>query len=278
MAAFRLQFKITKSLLIMKKVLLLMAISAISSWSFAQNETKKIRGLKINSIGIEVGTNRDTYQKMDLETMYDLTQNPALLDRDLNGYESNFYRTTSGGKIGFNLSFTPYSRKTGEYNSAHEIRLGAHYVNSEPLISYYKFGQQGISSSFMYCNMVNEVSLNGAYLFKKSPTIAPWLSFYAGVGASLGSSFNNKMLVMESTITSNDDTSSKYSYESDFYDAKSSFYSRIYAPLGINVTIFNKVQFGFEGTIGSGMQSVYDGKTYLLPVTHGVKGTLAFVF
>ncbi|MCH2223554.1 MAG: hypothetical protein MK066_02200 [Crocinitomicaceae bacterium] len=255
----------------MKKTLLILVIATVSSSVFSQKSTEKASSLKLNSIGVELGVNLDIYQNMNLQTMHDLTQNPALLSRDLTDHNATFYRNSFGGRFGINASFTPA-------NASREIRFGASYIVSEPMISYDRNEMNGNSHSIIYCNMVNEVNLNGAYLFKKSPVIAPWLNFYAGVGTSLGSSFNNQMVVMENTNTIDQTTEeSTFTHETDFYASKSSFYGRIYAPLGISATILRKVRFGIEGTIGTGVQSVYGGKTYFMPFSGGLKTTLAYV-
>jgi hypothetical protein len=262
----------------MKKTLLILAIATVSSSVIAQTNTEKVRSLKLNSFGIEFGTVTDNYRSMNLETMYDLTQNPALLARDLTGHDASFYRSSTGGRIGINASFTPYSSVNNGYNTSREIRFGATFTNSEPMVSYNQSDIEGNRSSIIYCNVVNEVSLNGAYLFKKSPVRAPWLSFYAGLGASLGSSFNTQMLVMENTTIYDAETeTTEYTNETSSYAAKSSLYTRIYAPLGVSATVLRKVQFGLEGTIGTGMQSVYGGKTHLMPFSGGMKATLSYV-
>lgn len=260
----------------MKKTLLILAITAVSSASFAQKSTK-VPALKLNSFGIEFGLITDRYQQMNLETMHDLTQNPALLSRDLSGLNTNFHRNTAGGRVGVNLSFTPYNSVDNSYNTSREIRFGATFTNSEPMVSYNRNDMEGNSSSIIYCNLVNEVSVNGAYLVKKSPVKAPWLSVYAGLGASLGTSFNTKMFVMENEYTFDEETQTTNRIEeTNEYASKSSFYGRVYAPIGVNATILKKVQIGLEGTLGTGMQSVYGGKTYFMPFSGGFKTTLSY--
>ncbi|PHR33159.1 MAG: hypothetical protein COA38_05570 [Fluviicola sp.] len=260
----------------MTKSIILVAFIALSGSTFAQENATKVKKFKLNSIGIDFGYTGDRYSKMNLESMYDLTKNPSLLDRDLNGYTSSLYRSSDGGRIGINASFTPFSTANDSYNTNHEVRFGAYYSSREPLISYNRIDADGTRNSIIYCNMVQELSLTGAYLIRKSPAKAKWFSVYAGLGASLGSSFNDKMVVMESHYDPND--YSTITNENAFYEAKSSFYSRVYAPIGLDVTIFNRVRLGLEGTIGVGMQNVYGGKTYVMPLSGSITTKLAFVF
>ncbi len=260
----------------MRNSIFIIALIAISGSAIAQETTVKPKKLKLTSIGIDFGVVADRYAKMDLEAMYDLTKNPALLDRDLNGYESSLYGSSGGGRFGINASFTPFSSANDSYNTNHEVRFGAYYSLREPLISYDRTEADGTHKSIIYCNMVQEFSLNGAYLIRKSPANAKWFSVYAGLGASLGSSFNDKMVVMERSY--NGDYSTVGTNENAFYEAKSSFYSRVYAPLGLDVTIFNRVRLGLEATFGLGMQNVYGGKTYAMPFSSSITTKLVYVF
>lgn len=260
----------------MIKPIILFALIAISGSTIAQETTVKVKKLKLNSIGVDFGYAGDRYSKMNLESMYDLTKNPALLDRDLNDYTSSLYRSSEGGRFGINASFTPFSTANDSYNTNHEIRFGAYFSSREPLISYDRTDVNGNHNSIIYCNMVREISLTGAYLIRKSPAKAKWFSVYAGLGASLGTSFNDKMVVMENSYSPNDYMSGTFDIE--VYEAKSSFYSRVYAPLGMDVTIFNRVRLGLEATVGVGMQNVYGGKTYLMPLSGSITTKLAFVF
>lgn len=259
------------------KPIVLFVLIAISGTSFAQKSTTdKVKKLKLNSIGVDFGVTADRFSKMNLESMYDLTKNPALLDRDLEGYSSSLYRSASGGRFGINASFTPFSAVNDSYNTNHEIRFGAYFSSREPLISYNKTDANGTTNSIIYCNMVREVSLTGAYLLRASPANAKWFGVYAGLGMSLGSSFNDKMVVMQSSFNSE-----QMSYESlgnETYEGKSSFFTRVYVPLGLDITIARRIRLGLEGQVGIGMQNVYNGRTNLMPVTGSITTKLAFVF
>lgn len=260
----------------MTKSIILVALIVLSGSAFAQENTVKGKKFKLNSIGIDFGHTGDRYSKMNLESMYDLTKNPSLLDRDLNGYTSSLYRSSDGGRIGVNASFTQTGTTNDSFNTNHELRFGAYYSSREPLISYNRIDADGINNSIIYCNVVQEVSLTGAYLIRKSPVKAKWFSVYAGLGVSLGSSFNDRMVVMENSYDPNNYSEGTNANAS--YEAKSSFYSRVYAPIGLDVTIFNRVRLGLEGTIGVGMQNVYNGKTYGMPLSSSITTKIAYVF
>ncbi|MFT5858369.1 MAG: hypothetical protein ACI865_000455 [Flavobacteriaceae bacterium] len=253
---------------------LLVLILTTSYWSTAQIETTpKLNKWKISSFGIEAGMIRDSYAKMDLESMSDFTKNPALLDRNLDGYTENLYRESSGRKLGANVVITrtdPSSRLT------HEIRLGAFYSEREPFISYNSndFDATGEYSSIIYCNVVHEASLDGAYILRRSVKRAKWFSTYVGIGATLGASFNNKLVVMENTVTDADFNFDESHNET--YDAKESIFTRLYLPVGIQATILGKVNVGIESNIGIGLQSVIKGKSYCMPLNTGLTLKLGY--
>ena len=150
----------------MKRSILFVLLVIVSGIANAQSEKTpvKLKKLKLNSIGIEFGIMNDRYSKMNLESMYDLTKNPALLDRDLTGYEGSLYRSSHGGRMGINATFTPMNSFTGKYRTNHEVRFGVFYSPREPLISYSRTEEDGSYSSIIYCNMVNEFSANGLTL------------------------------------------------------------------------------------------------------------------
>ena len=87
------------------------------------------------------------------------------------------------------------------------------------------------------------------------------------------------MVVMEYEISeTNTEPFPTSNSVNSFYAGKSSFFTRIYAPIGISATLFNRVQFGLEGTLGLGMQNVYNGRTYLMPFSSSITTKLSFVF
>jgi hypothetical protein len=252
-----------------KSHLLLAAISCLAINSFGQTEVQA-KTWKISSIGGEFGFIRDSYQKMDLSTMYDLTKNPALLSRDLSGFDENLYRESGGAKIGINVSFSSPRAN----NWSHEIRTGVFYSSREPMISY-NSGEvsSGENRSIIYCNVVNELSADGAYLLRKSVGSKGWFSVYGGIGATIGSSFNNKTIVMESTFSNIIEESS---FTQETYEAKSSLFTRLYVPVGFQATLFKRFNLGLETNIGIGMQSVYNGRSYFMPINTGLTTKLSF--
>ena len=250
-----------------KSSILAIAALTISLTGYSQVEggTSTPEKWHITSFGSEIGILRDSYNKMNLESMYDFTANPALLDRNLDGYNETLYRESTGVKIGANVTLTS-GTMSGKWS--HEVRLGAFYSNREPLVSYNRsFNEEEVYKTIIYCNVVNEIALDGAYILRRKSTRRPWISVYGGLGANLGATFNNQMVIMEQASMIGENGGFENSNE--YYDGKESIMARVYIPFGLQISIFNRVLLGMESNLGVGLQSVINGKTYLTRANSG---------
>jgi hypothetical protein len=259
-----------------KHTLLVASLIAFSFSSSAQTETGIGKSpWKVGSFGVNLGGVRDSYQKMDLSSMYDLTKNPALLDRDLTGYEEDIQRVSGGATVGLNLTLIS---DRGNSGWQHEIRLGGSFSSREPMIHYRQPGVDPASSTntLIYCHVVNEFNVSGAYLFRKSPKAAPWFSVYGGLGVNVGSSFNSKVMVIENSFEWDNPSTSTNSTSA--YQGKESIFSRVYAPVGVQFQLFNHFNLGLETNIGVGMQNVIGGDSYFMPITTGVQLLVSYSF
>ncbi len=240
----------------------------------AQTETtEKSPNWKFSSIGVNYGSVYDRYQEMSLDMMYDFTKNPALLNRDLSGLYENLYRESSGVRFGLQTTLTAQRPNA---TIGHEIRLGASYSSREPMISYsdpFDIMQMEARDEIIYCNVVNEIGLDGAYILRKSFGKKGWFSAYTGAGISLGGAFNSQLVVMECSY---DETGLMVSDTDSFYDAKSSMFTRLQVPIGIQFTMLKKVNFNIETAIGVGAQSVFGGRSYFMPVSTGFRLGLSY--
>lgn len=256
---------------------------AWSSTAQVNKETIKT-GWRITSATIDYGQIKDKYSKMDLETMYDFTKNPELLDRDLSGYSESLFRESEGIKIGASIILSS-GRLTGNWE--HEARLGALYSNREPFILYSKGTIETEMHTIIYCNVVNEFSLDGAYILRRKNLKHQWLSFYTGLGLNLGATINNELVVMdysydsESAFSGSENegiTMGETTNGEESYDAKESVISRLYIPLGVQVSFFDKVSLGLESNMGIGFQSMIKGKTYFTRANTGLVVKLGYNF
>jgi len=245
------------------------ALIFMATTASAQTKTmQKTSNWRIGSIGLDIGHVHDVYQRMNLDMMYDFTRNSALLDRDLSGLKERLYRESSGNRLGLNVIL---KRNRPDARFDHEIRLGAFYSNREPMILYdyaTPYFDDLSTSTVIYCNVVNEASLEGTYLLRKSFGKNDWFSTYAGLGVFLGGSFNNRLVVMESAT---DTEGNETLQENNFYAAKSSVFTRAQLPIGIQATVLKKVNFSLETHFGVGMQSVVGGRSYFMPTTTGLR-------
>lgn len=272
----------------MIKPIITAAIAICSFTSFGQTEIVP-KTWRFASVGVEFGTMRDTYQKMNLQAMQDFTMNPALLSRDLTGFTENLRRDSPGSKMGINVTLS--SERAN--NWSHEIRMGLFYSSREPMINFTNGGGPYSSNgvfvsqeikSVIYCTAINEIALDGAYILRKTgKNRASWFSYYAGLGMNLGSSFNTRTFVIEHTTPA---TVSSNSFGTQIqeqgtgvttgYQAKESVFTRLYVPIGVQATFFKRVGLGLESNIGVGMQSVVKGKSYFLPFNAGVTAKLSY--
>ncbi len=258
----------------MKKIssglaLLLLTATTVSAQTETTNPAPK---WTIHSFGINYGSVHDRYQDMSLEMMYDFTKNPALLDRNLTGLEENLYRVSTGYRLGIQTTFRAQRPNS---SIGHEIRLGASWSGREPLISFsdpYNEEQMQPRDEIIYCNVVNEYGLDGAYLLRKSFGNG-WFSVYSGAGLSLGTSVNSQLVVMERSY---DENGMMTSDTDSFYGAKSSLFSRVQVPIGIQFTLLQKVNFLAETRFGVGMQSMFGGRSYFMPLATGFRLGLSY--
>lgn len=254
------------------KSMLLLLVVCLSLPTFGQDieTTLPVKKWTVSSFSVATGMQMDRYMKMDLETMRELTFNPALLDRDLNGYSEQLDRNSSGVRMGGNITLRSANQTANGFER--EIRIGAFYSAREPIV-YYTKTVGDVYSTVLYCNMVNEVSVDGAYLLSKRSARIKRLRMYAGLGLSVGSTFNNKSIVMESSYGEEESTNTQ-----DEYRGESSLISRLYIPVGVEFNVLKKLALGLEGNLGVGMQNIYSGKSYFMPVSASMQLKLAYQF
>lgn len=251
-------------------ILLFIAANA----SAQSEEATPTRSWKFNSVGINYGVIHDRYKEMSLDMMYDFTKNPALLDRNLTGLQEDLYRTSDGLRMGLQATLRYQSPNA---SLGHEIRLGGYYSGREPLISYnngFNAIDEPMGEEIIYCNVVNEYGLDATYIVRKPLGARKIVNVYTGAGVSLGGSFNSQLVVMERSY---DDTGFMTSDTDSFYGAKSSLFSRIQVPVGIQFVVANTVNINIETGLGVGMQSVFGGNSYFIPSALGYRFGLSYV-
>ena len=227
---------------------------------------------KIQSAGLAVGMISDSYQKMDLEAMRDFTQNPQLMDRNLDGYVEELYRISEGSAVEASISLAPYDYANQQYSTNREIRIGLMYSEREPMIEYIKNGNRN-TEDIIYCALVDEVALRVAYLWKGQSNLLPNFNYYAGVSFNAGAAINNQLLIMENVMNEE----GFVEYREEYLEAKTSVYTRYSVPIGVNYTFFDKVSLGLETSLGMGVQSVVGGKNYWIPFSMSFSPRLSYI-
>ena len=260
----------------MNKNIVLFLILTISGVANSQSEETKIKKFRFSSIGFEMGRTVDRYARINLETMYDLTKDPTLLDRNLTDHTVIYDRIVEGSKIGFSTSIVHYNEEKEAYSSNQEIRFGLYYSERGTHLGYNFVDTSGGYRSVNYSTRFKELSINGAYVYKYNPESARRFTFHAGPALSIGMSLNDKTSVAEhfSSGAPGEIPFSKFNE----YAGKTSLFIRTYAPVGIDFAIGERFDIGAEGTVGMGIQEVIGGSTYIIPFSWSATVRLSFFF
>lgn len=254
--------------------------------SFSQNEIPKT--FKLSSINFSMGSTLDMYRKMDLNSMKDISTNTEIFSHNLEGYTPNLWRESGGFLINLDASFSKFNPITKTYRKDRDFRVGISYSEREPAITYDKRaedenGMITFSETIMYCNVQNEINLSGAYLIKTGGDKKRIFKLYAGLGANLGATFNDKMIVFwDENHTQYGADGSYINSESNNLEytevkAKSALFLRAYIPAGIEINLW-RIRLGAEATFGSGVHQTIKGGTYLIPTTFSFGLKAGFTF
>lgn len=218
---------------------------------------------KVNAVGLNIGSFGDHYRDMTAEGMLSMAIN---FDKqiDLDGYHLVYGGSNvsiEGGTIGAFISLSPRTRDKSSFNFNQELRLGANLnINREAMIEYHNSPSRGYTggNSIVYCVIENELTLSGAYLFRKR--FSKRLSIYGGAGLNLGSTFDNAFLLIESDNTSFDTETTEVA-------AKSSYYTRGFGQVGLTYHTLGHVAFNLDLQTGMGMQIVNGAQNNLISET-----------
>ena len=262
----------------------------ISVFSSGMAQSTKLSPLKLSSINFSFGFYSDIYQRMDMDAMRDISTNTAIFNQNLDGYTESLWRESSGTLIVLDAQFYRLNPLTQEYDRNKIVRFGISYSEREPAVSYNKTsvdsnGMRQVQYSIVYCNVQNEVNLNGAYIWKSGGNQKRILRFYAGLGGNMGLTFNDEMIVMQNTNTTVMDSTGKFQYYNQRYDsqddiivpARTALFLRAYAPVGVELNVW-KAKLGLEGSAGFGMHQIMGGRTYFMPFNYSLNFRLGINF
>jgi hypothetical protein len=217
-----------------------------SKWAFSQ-------------VDFGLGIDNDHYESMSLENLMAFAKDPEQLKRDLKGMDEEATTSTAGGAFYINAGFSPLKKSEGTYRSDRMLRLGMGiHTPKEAMITY---KNEGMDTSIVYCNLQSEITWEAAYLFMGTWGKNERWHWYWGGGMSVGTTFNNKMLIIAGGyLEPGEHPSSQPSDEmnKESYDAKSVLYGRVYVPYGISYATGaqKKWLFGFDFKTGVGAQKI----------------------
>lgn len=158
------------------------------------------------------------------------------------------------------VGFSPKSKSSNEYNLDQELIVSANIITGrEALVSYDNYNTSTgavMRHSTAFCLMDNELNLDMQYQVTHNWSI---FKFNAGVGASLGSTFGCKMLVMKNRYIDWGDVENETLRVVDVsttevYDGICSTFARAYATAGVGFLIGGHVEIGTQIRFGGGTE------------------------
>ncbi|NVK66651.1 MAG: hypothetical protein HWE22_18810 [Flavobacteriales bacterium] len=228
------------------------------------------------SVSFELGRMKDRYPSINLETMNDWTQNPSEIERDLTGHSVTHDRDVEGSRVGASVAFIPFNQSKKDYSESQEIRVGLIYMVRGTHLSYVLQTETGAYKSVAYSTRFKEFSLQGAYVWKYSPSFAKRFTFHGGIGLGIGSTFKDQTSVAEHF--SSGQTNEIPKSEFNVYKGKSSLFGRAFIPAGIDFALAERFDVGIEANIGMGKQQVYDGSSYTIQTSGALYVKVSYFF
>ena len=222
----------------------------------AQNFTPK-KILQLNSFNFGFGVNWNKFPSMSHNELMIFAKDPEQMQRDLSNMTEEATTMTAGGAFQVSFGFSPLSRKTGEYRADREIQFGVTMnTEKEAMVS---FKNKDLDTSIVFCNLHEELSFEGAYIFRGN-----WgkrWDWYVGGGANAGFTFGNEMMLIEGKYFEPGQHPStqpvdEVAPEMESYEAKSVYYTRVYIPFGVHYRLGKYWSIGFDMRKGWGAQVI----------------------
>ena len=237
------------------------------SYSFSQYLTENEEEINIKKwlpakVGIRMGGYEDHYQNLTLQGLQSMIGSQTSLSNYLeDGFGEEYFTAITGTNIGLQFSLNPFSNKKGDHNLNHELRFGLSVNTERESMLIYQRESVNNQSNFpfheeiIFCLIENEVLLDASYLFHW-PLSQKFL-FYGGFGANWGSTFDNKLLIIESD-------SQLLGEDTNNYTATNSSYFRVLSQVGMQVQVFDQLGMYLELQGGHGLQIVHGGENNAL--------------
>ncbi len=245
----------------MKRIItIIFLISCFFDLSFAQNTAqlqpiikRKWQPVQLN-FGLGVDWNH--YNSMSLEQLMIFAKQPEQLQRDLRNLTEEATTITAGLTYAVSVSLAPLNYSNGTYKENQELRLGfAIYSPKEAMVSY---KNQELDTSIVFCNLHEELALEGAYMMKGQWGKRKRLHWYIGAGLNFGFTFSNEMMLISGQYfePGQHPSTQEGPFDQQRYEAKTVYYSRLYIPYGIHYQISKSWLLGFDFRKGIGMQII----------------------
>lgn len=211
---------------------------------------------RVMNLDLTTGLAFDRFPNMSLNHMMQFAENPAEIERDLTGMDENIENSASGLVLNANVAFSPLDPKTGDYSTKREIRLGLGLTSpKEAMVTYQS---EVLDTSLVFCNLHGEFNVAGDYLFKGTWGKKERWNWFVGVGANVGASYGNEMILIPGRYYDPEEHPSEQPNSMDnmqTYQAKNVYYARAYVPYGLHYR-FEEFSVGIECRRGLGIQKI----------------------
>ncbi|MDN5211852.1 hypothetical protein QQ020_07310 [Fulvivirgaceae bacterium BMA12] len=252
----------------MKKYIFLFPLlfSAAAAAQSDMDPLAKSRKWHLNAASLSLGVTADTYNNLDMAYMRSFARNNQLTKIDLSEYNQVVYASVAGANVGLDISF-----KTGTDRDLHlnkwqrEWQIGMDIqFDREAMIDYETKSDPPSFTSVTYCILNNVIDLRAAYLLKLNTYHR--FSPHIGIGGSVGKTFNNRFLFLNSTDQNFDGELGNYfGDDTIIYTGMTSFFYHVTVPLGIDYNFGNNMALGLNSQIGLGVEKIKGGDTYFIP-------------
>jgi len=229
----------------------------ITSLTAQNNSFSTPKSLRLGAFNMQLGVNFNQFQSMSHNELMLFAKDPEAMQRDLSNLTEEANAMTAAGVFNLSFSFSPLDRSSGNYRMDREIQFGVSLeTDKEAMVS---FKNQDMDTSIVFCNLHQEFSVEGAYIFRGNMG-RKW-EWYVGTGMNAGLTYGNEMMLISGKYFEPGQHPSlqpvdEVAPQIESFDAKNVFYSRAYIPFGLHYKVGEFWSFGIDMRKGIGLQMI----------------------
>ncbi|MGB0983743.1 MAG: hypothetical protein ACPG19_06860 [Saprospiraceae bacterium] len=250
------------------KRLLLLSVIVLSTMQLSAQSFFNLGNWQIKKAGIHLGMDMDMLnQGLNHEYFLSMSKEQTNSDFESMSFSNDndmYSMVCENPNIRLEMSLvSPYFKNTEWRFALNTI------INRIDAISYYNSDGYGNSDYLNFNSYGNELSLESVLL--KSVPFMKFFEVHGGVGTNIGYSFGNSLDIYGSSSNytanqlnfnnlnevSNTVSSPSYEYFSEYYQLNNGINQRAFVQLGASMTVFNRIEMGFDARGGLGYRGVF---------------------